>query len=324
MTIKENIKKTKRRKKSSKSLKLPKIIFIMVILWFFGNAIYSFVISSLIQTELAAEGVIEKNYETHGFIIREEHIITTPSSGTIENLFPDGEKIAKNNEVYAIKTVKGNALQKGQQVSVKAPISGIVSYNIDGLESNFSEDELQNINIKKLAQLQPKNTNNTKKQVVEKGTEVCKIIDNLKDIKCFIEFPLNTFNKPIQQGQVLQIRLPKYDEVVFAPVIDLKGVGNKAQILVEIPRMCYSLINERVIDIEIITKKKEGILLPSKAIVYNENKESGVYWKNRGLVLWRPIKVIEKKDNIVLVQGIDPLTEVITNPKWVKKGQYLY
>lgn len=324
MSMPEETKRVRRKKKTKRVLKLPKIIFILVLLWFFGHAMYSFVLNSLIQTEFVTLGSIEKKHEVKAFILKDEYVINAPSSGTIKNIFPEGEKIAKNKELYAIKTVKGNALENEEEISVKSPISGLVSYNVDGLESDFSMEELSKLNLENIANLNTKNIDDNKNDLVKEGKAVCKIIDNLKGIRCYLEYPLEIFDKHLQKGDQLQIRFPKYDNEIFVTISDFRKDKTNAQILVQIPQMCYSLMNERVVDVEIITKRTQGILIPLKAIVTDEKNNKGVYLKNKGTVLWRPIEVMETDKDRVLIEGIDPLTEVIINPKWVRKGQNLY
>lgn len=312
----------KRSKKKEASFSFPKIIFLLVALWFLGNGIYSYLITYFVDTELARTGVLEDTYETTGYIIRDEYVLTAPSSGKVIEKYPKGERISKGGVVCKVVTTKGTVLKPGAPLPVTAPVAGIVSYNIDGLENFFNLNDLNNIGIDKIMEL--KNQNEHKDDdVVEKGLGVCKVINNLEEIRCFIECPLNVFEKPLEKDQNLLLRFPQEDKEIYGKIIDLKGIGNKAQILVKIPRMCYSLIDERETKLEVVINNQEGVLIPKDAIVTTDDG-FGVYWKNKGFVLWQPIEIIEEKDDQVLVDGLDILTEVITTPKLVRKGQYLY
>lgn len=69
-------------------------------------------------------------------------------------------------------------------------------------------------------------------------------------------------------------------------------------------------------------QRRDGILIPDAALL-TRHGEAGVYTNSGGLVVFRAVTVIRQQDELVLVEGIDPFTMVITRPGLVREGQRL-
>jgi len=314
----------KNRPKRKKIPKIYQIIFILVIVWFLGNSIFNFILRIFVDTDLVKLSVIDEKYTTEGYIIRDEVVINSPATGKILNRIQPGERVGKDMTVFEVEASGGTALQTGESVLVKAPMAGVVSYIIDGLEEIFSPDELQSLDIKKIEKLRVEIVDNTPKNVVEKGNRYCKIVNVLQDLQIYLEFPLDIFEKPLQKNQKLELRFPELNKEISAPIVDLRGIGNTAQVLVQLPETWYNLLNVRTQPIEIIINEQEGFLIPKKALVEKENQGTGVFWLRKGFVFWQPVKILAEKGDSVLIEGLEPLTEIVINPGLVKEGQHLY
>jgi len=317
-------KKRQKRKRKNRALLITKVIFSLVFIWFLGNSLINFAVSLLVDTEIVHLQTIEKKYQTKGYLIRDELIINAPATGTIRNPISPGEKVAKDAVLFEVITTGGTALQAGEPIQVKAPVSGVVSYITDGLEEFFQPNELQTLDMRKIEKLEAEVVDNSKSDVVVKGERFCKIVNNLQGIQIYMEFPLDIFKKPLRKNQKLTLRFSELDKEISVAVIDLKGINNTAQVLVKMPETWYSLINVREVPIQIILDKQEGVLVPKTALIGNDQKETGIYSLREGFVFWQSVNIIEEKENKVLIKGLEPLTEIILNPRLVKEGQYLY
>lgn len=323
MTAK-NKKKTNRKRQNIKVLLLYRIIFLLVVIWFAGSSLYSFVLGHLVDTQVVEETIIEKKFPITAYIIRDEETVSAPVTGKLLNKVQAGERIGLGMPLFQVESTVGTALQAGTPVTVNAPISGVVSYVSDGLEDFFQPNELQSLDMDKLEELKIDIIDNNKEDVVEKGRRFCKIVNNLEGIQLYIEFPLNIFEKPLQKNAQIILYFPDLNKEVRGTIIDLKGVANTAQVLLKLPETWYSLLNQRTQKVEIVLEKKEGIILPQKALVTNDNQEIGVYWLRKGFVFWQPIEIISEEGENLLVNGLEQFTEVVLNPGLVKEGQHIY
>ena len=310
--------------KKKKKIKYYRLIFFLVIFWFLGNSIYNFVLNLMVQTELVEQGVIEKKFATEAYVLRDEIVITAPATGRVNLLVEPGQKVHKDMPILEIHTSGGTSLQAGRPIVVQAPVSGVLSCIIDGGEELFNPREFANLDSEKIQSIKIKAIDNTQKDMVEKGSRYCKIINNLANVQLYLEFPLNLFTEPIKKGQLLELVFTRLDKRLSAPIIDLKGIGNTAQVLVNVPETWYSLFNVRIEPVEIILEKGNGILIPKKALVEKENGEIGVYWVRKGFVFWQEVDIISENNDRFLVNGLEPYTEIILNPSLVKEGQHLY
>lgn len=316
--------KNKVKKRPSKTIVLTRIIFILVIFWFVGNGLFSFFLNLLIKTEFVQTGVIEKKIATTGFLIRDEKLIYAPFTGELKNKYPAGNRIEKDGLLFTLESSQGSDLRNGQVTRINAPVTGIVSYYVDGLEEILNPQEVNSFNFQKIEKIKEQEQDLTSYTIVEEGKAICKITNNLEGIQLVFQCPLENFPSPLNKNQILDIRFPTLNKETRGKIIDLKGIGKDAQIIIKIPFLCYDLMNGRVQEIEIILNKKTGISLPRQAIVFDEIKGNGVYYINKGFVFWKEINIIAEEGDCVLVKGLDALTEVVLTPKWVKEGQYLY
>ncbi|MGI6225332.1 MAG: HlyD family efflux transporter periplasmic adaptor subunit [Peptococcales bacterium] len=316
--------RVKSRKRQSKKLLLfYRIIFLFVVIWFIGSSLYSLILGHLVDTLVVENIVVAKKHPVTAFLIRDEVTISAPVTGRVINKVQAGERVGFEMPVFQVEGSTGTALQSGNSITVSAPIAGVVSYVSDGLEEIFRPNELQSLDKDKLEELNINYIDNTKQDMVEKGKRFCKIVNNLKGIQLYLEFPLNIFEKPLQKGGQLTLYFPDLNREVRGTIVDLKGVQNNAQVLLELPETWYSLLNQRKQKVEIVLEKKSGVVLPQKAIVTKDNEELGVYWIRKGFVFWQQVEIISEDGENILVDGLEQFTEVVLNPGLVKEGQHL-
>lgn len=306
-----------------KKQKLYKIIFFLVLIWFIGSGVAKLTIGLFIDTEIVRAGVIENSHPLKGYLLRDEIVINAPVTGEVKDKVLPGERVSKGKDLFQVETVTGSGLDSKKTVNITAPKAGVVSYVIDGMEQFFQPNMLQELDINKIEQLTPKYIDNSSLDMVEKGNKFCKIVNNLEGIQLYFEFPIDLFENPLQKGQLLNLNFPQLSKEIYTPIVDLKGFGNTAQVLVNLPDMWYSLINIRTVDIELVLDRQQGILAPKKALVQKETGEVGVFWLRKGFVFWQDIEVIAEKENEVVIKGIEPLTEIILTPNLVKEGQHI-
>lgn len=312
-----------RGRTNKKKQNLYKFIFVLVLLWFVGNSIVKLAQGLFIDTEVVRAGVIENSQKLTAYLLRDEIIVSAPVTGKITGKVQPGERVSKDKELFRVDTATGSGLDTLKTLTVTAPKAGVVSYVLDGMEQFFQPNMLQELDINKIEQLTPQYTDNSNLDMVKKGKQFCKIVNNLEGIQLYLEFPLSLFEEPLQKGKLIRLNFPQLSKEIYAPIIDLKGLGDRAQVLVNIPDMWYSLINTRTVDVELIVDRQEGILVPKKSLVQKETGEIGVFWLRKGFVFWQDIEVIAEKGDKVVIKGLEPLTEIILTPQLVKEGQHI-
>ena len=146
---------------------------------------------------------------------------------------------------------------------VSAPVSGIVSYKVDGLEdvlkpttecfSTLSKEYLENLNLKT-------------GKVIATSEECGKIIDNSC---CYIATISNSEQaKTAEIGQRnIKVRLPNNAEIPADIVYIAKEDEENYLIVLKVDKQLEELMNYRKISFDLIWWNKSGLKVPNKAIV---------------------------------------------------------
>lgn len=141
-----------------------------------------------------------------------------------------------------------------------APISGIVSYRIDGLEETLMPEKFEEISIKVLENLEL-----ITGQIVTTSEEEGKIINNFE---CYIAVSTNTEEaRGAKVGDKASIRLSSNQEI-SAEVEYVKQEDNDVLIIFKIGQGVEYLTNYRKISVDIIWWKKEGLRVPNSSIIF--------------------------------------------------------
>lgn len=162
-----------------------------------------------------------------------------------------------------------NQLNEGTEY-LKAPISGVVSYKVDGYEkiltpnnfSNLTQDYLKKIDVKT-------------GQVVADSNESGKIIDNFK---CYIACVLDSKQaKEVEIGDNIKLRLPNNVEVTsYAEYIS--NEEDNVILVLALTEQVQELISYRKISFDIIWWSNSGKKVPNTAIgTENKNGQEMAY-----------------------------------------------
>lgn len=156
-------------------------------------------------------------------------------------------------------------LKKGSEYQ-KAPISGIVSYRVDGLEESLKPENFNEMNEQFFKNLELKTG-----QIISASNESGKIIDNFK---CYIAVTLDS--KEAMEAKVndkVKIRISNAEEE-NVKIVQINEESGKRTIIFQINKMTEALINHRKIAIDVIWWDVSGLKVPNQALI----QENGLYY----------------------------------------------
>ena len=185
--------------------------------------------------------------------------------------------ISKKAKISGESSTKGSYIQKliskkekiekqletGSE-TVKAPISGVVSYRVDGLENILTTSDFSNLAWDDLEDLDIKTG-----KIISTNYESAKLIDNFG---CYIvTFVDSNVAKDSKEGDSVKITLSSGNEV--SATIEYKRQENNKQTLVvfKISTLTEELISYRKISCNITWWKYSGLKIPNDAIGEDEN-----------------------------------------------------
>lgn len=152
-----------------------------------------------------------------------------------------------------------NQLNSGAEY-VKAPISGLVSYRVDGLEETLTPENFGLINEEYLEKLDLKTG-----KIVATNEECGKVIDNFS---CYIAIITDSEEAKLSKvGDNVKLRLPNNVEVK-AEITNISSENDEKRILfLKLNKQVEELINYRKITFDLIWWDSSGLKVPNQAIV---------------------------------------------------------
>ena len=178
---------------------------------------------------------------------------------------------------------------------VKAPMSGIVSYKIDGLEETLTPDNFSSLNKEYLESL---NLNTGK--IVASNEECGKVIDNFECYIATISSSEEAQNAKV--GDSVKVRLSNNAEISAEITNLIKDENNEVVIILKVQKQIEELINYRKITFDLIWWSASGLKVPNQAIV-QENDLNYVIRNRAGYLSKILVKVKKQGDKYSIVDS---------------------
>lgn len=176
---------------------------------------------------------------------------------------------------------------------VKAPMSGIVSYRVDGLEDTLTPDNFGALNKEYLENL---NLNTGK--IVASNEECGKVIDNFE---CYIATISGSEEaKNAKVGDKVKVRLSNNAEIQAEITNIIEEENQERVIILKVQKQIEELINYRKITFDLIWWSASGLKVPNQAIV-QENNLNYVIRNRAGYLSKILVKVKKQGDKYSIV-----------------------
>ena len=187
-----------------------------------------------------------------------------------------------------------NELNSGAEY-VKAPMSGIVSYRVDGLEETLTPNNFSSLNKEYLESL-----NLSTGKIVATSDEEGKVIDNFS---CYIATITSSEEaKQAEVGDDVKVRLSNNAEISAEITNIVKEDDGDIIIILEVKKQIEELINYRKITFDLIWWDASGLKVPNEAIV-NENDLNYVVRNRAGYLSKILVKVKRQGDNYSIIDS---------------------
>lgn len=183
---------------------------------------------------------------------------------------------------------------------INAPVSGIVSYRVDGLENILNLDCFSSLNKKFLEDLKLKTG-----EMVASSSQNGKIINNFEG---YIVADLDSQNaKNAKIGNTLKIRLSNSEEI-SAEVVYIIEEEDSRLIIFKINSGLELLANYRKVTFDIIWWSYSGLKVPNTALVEEKRGENSLYFviRNRaGYTDKIPVKILKQNSSYSVITNYE-------------------
>lgn len=250
---------------------------------------------------------LEKQIESQIMSLREENSIQTITKvkKEISNNIVKKAKIAGKlspagsylNKLINERSTYENKLNEGSE-KLNAPISGTVSYKVDGYEDVLTPKDFSKITSKLLSNLNLKTG-----QIVADSKESAKIINNFE---CYIACTLES--KQAQEAEVgkkIKLRLSNNKEVT-SKIEYISKEDDKVVIIFKIDEQVQEMISYRKVSFDIIWWSDSGKKVPNTALgkeQKGENEVSYIVRTRNGYQDKILVKVLRQNDKYAIVDN---------------------
>ncbi len=169
---------------------------------------------------------------------------------------------------------------------VTAPMSGIVSYKVDGLEETLTPENFETLSKEYLENLDLKTG-----KVIATNDECGKVIDNFS---CYIATIISSNEaKQAEVGNKIKIRLSNNSEITAEITNIIKEQDDSIVLFLKIDKEIKELINYRKISFNLIWWSESGFKVPNQAIAEKDGKQYVV--RNRAGYLNKILVKVKKQ-----------------------------
>ncbi len=210
---------------------------------------------------------------------------STPDSSAIRDLVNQRENLVK--------------ISKESSNNILSPVSGLVTYKIDGLEDSYEYNNIQNYDIKELEDIILKYDGTINSQFG------IKIVDNYGTY-FLIKTERGENDQYIEQGSNYTIRISDLENKTINATL-VKNVQNEQYnySLFEIDNEIDDIIDYRKLSCEIIWNTYSGMAVPINAIYTSEEKGYSYVLMVYGAdYVEVPIKILQSSDSIAIVDNL--------------------
>lgn len=196
------------------------------------------------------------------------------------------KKLINEKEEYEKKLTEGSEY-------IKAPVSGIVSYRVDGFEEVLGTENFENLSSDVLEKLDIKTG-----KIVSTNNECAKIID---DFNCYIAVILNSDTaKKAEEGDNVNITLSSGNEIKSTVAYKKIQDDGKVLIIFKLPVLTDELMSYRKLSFNITWWSYSGIRIPNSSIIEENNLKYVMKKTSKGneKVL---VKILRKNENYSIV-----------------------
>ncbi|MCL6477240.1 MAG: hypothetical protein K6T65_02370 [Peptococcaceae bacterium] len=306
------------KKGRKRALALASILFVcgLFIIYIGVVQIWNFTRSNLIKTANLNTGDLKKLYLAEGVLVRDEAVIASPADGQLILLVGDGERVRVGDSIAEVKTAGDGAGSPVRSALISAPRAGVVTCQVDGLESVLNPDQVDILEVAgaKLKSGQPAGPDDGNKKC-RKGQPVMKIIDNLSPLVICLQVPDGFPPDRIKKGGSIMLA---WENIEFTGrIANVRDRGGRPEVIIKTTTYPSGLLYKRKVFLSLVGGTVSGYIVPVGSLVEREGQK-GIYIMNKQQFRWVPVKVEGEVDDHAAVSGehIVPGTRYAVNPRW--------
>lgn len=269
------------------------------------------VLLHLLNITVLVQDEVRETLAVEGLLIKHEEPVKATVSGQLHLLVQDGDRLRTGG---LIAEISGTSNEK-----IWSPRSGIFCKHLDNLENLLVPDMIDVLDLVAVEKI----SNNVLSAAgeVTGGQIIGKVVDNLQPILVFIRLENPDEHAARSFSKDAAVTLLWNDEKLNGKIMQIHSAGNTLNMLVELSQYPEKYIHERRVQLDLVTRRMAGWLVPVESIVFKEGKP-GIYIVSKQTVRWAPVAVQDRLQGMVAVNGdkLNNSVRFVKNPGWAREG----
>lgn len=247
---------------------------------------------ALTRTAVISYGNLKVTDQARAFIVRDEIVFSANQSGSISYYVEEGLKTRKGTKVLDIYPSSGSA------TGYTCPSTGIVSYYIDGYESQFTPETINNMEFSELQELNV-TPEDTKRAKAERSEPLYKLIVSDDWYIVVLVSEANVHKYAVDS----KVSIALDGTTIDGYTMELLQKAEGWLAILKTDRYYKDFASLRQADVTVTTQDYQGLIVPNTAIAQKDG-QSGVFVKDlTGDYHFTRIKVVTTDGKYSLVSS---------------------
>lgn len=305
---------------SRKFVQLLGIAFLVLLAWLLIGQAQKLIINQLAKTIRVDYGELEDKIAVSAIVARHEWVFNAPVSGTLQVIAKEGQRVPEGAVIAKIVGEGSTQDMEKPQYAIYANKAGIVCYHPDSMESVVTPAATFNLDVEALKEnlKTSSDTSPVKESMLNSGSPVVKVINNLKPLVLDFTVPKAAYQELPKVGDEIVLKVPGNTKKWQAEVIKIVAQKGELRIQAESSNYPDILLHQRLIDLELVKHNYRGIIIPISALI-NKGESQGVFKALTGDFRFAEVEVKGRVGDNAAVSGLEPGDEILVNPGIIGK-----
>ena len=244
------------------------------------------VVKSIVSAQNTTSMIEMQEYKTNinNLLSKRANIIgkLSPEDAYVKSLIADREKLENQ-----LKTSSSN---------IKAPIGGIISYTVDGIEDKLTEDTIMKLNYE-----------DVKEYVSNRKETASNKIRITSNYEAYLMVRVDNVDKEyIKEGNTYTLKIVGVEEnILNGQIVKVTETEQGYEVIFRVTNGIENIVDSRECEVEVVWTSYEGLIVPVKAITRKKDGKDYVKIITRGEYVDIPVKVEQKNKTYAVVSNYE-------------------
>jgi hypothetical protein len=271
-----------------------------ILLWFLMGKVSVLILPLRLRIVSARWDVFAEQWQGTAFAVRNETVTRAPVSGQVRLLVEEGLRVRAGEAVCEI-----------SEKRLTAPVPGVVSFVLDGLEESASQSLTSPLHDVATTGKSDEVVRILDGDQVTPGTPLFRLVD---DFTWNLQVAVQG-GRRLRPGESVVVSFPGGETRMQIERTEGREGKTLAQLKGDgLPPQCLYL---RQFEVRLSASRREGVVVPARSLVSTDGERWGVYVMVGRSLVYQRLEVLATNEKEALVRGLPVGARLVTNPQKV-------